>query len=226
MNRTPKKTYQSLIMGSALIITNSSFENILTEILHSHGCRIQDQLEFLFMVVTSSGMNMGDGETTTPLSRWVSYYNDYQEQLVKILNHKIFSIEDTKDDILKAGGRPALIELLSPSAESKEFIRVLKASVVMKMNLDIRNSSENSPLGFACENGHKEVVQLIIPFLGDEGLNHKNKYGNTPRDIARIHGYEEIDYILTDELIQRGMEEQGSLSKIFGNTKTIVKPWE
>lgn len=28
----------------------------------------------------------------------------------------------------------------------------------------------------------------MIPFLGDEGLNHKNKYGNTHRDIARIHG--------------------------------------
>lgn len=167
---------------------------------------------------------MGDGETTTPLFRWVCYYNDYQEQLVKILNHKMFSIEDTKEAILKAGGQDAMNALLSP--ENKEFIRVLKASVAMKMDLDIRNSSGNSPLGFACENGHKEIVQLMIPFLGDEGLNHKNEDGNTPRDIARIHGYQDIDYILTDELIQRGMEEQGNLSMIFGNTKTIVEPWE
>lgn len=41
----------------------------------------------------------------------------------------------------------------------------------------------------------------MIPFLGDEGLNHKNKDGNTHRDIARIHGYREIDYVLTDEFI-------------------------
>lgn len=205
-------------------MTSSSFENMLADILNTHGCRIQDQLEFLFMVVTSSGMSMGDGETTTPLFRWVCYYNDYQEQLVKILNHKMFSIEDLKEDILKAGGQAAMNALLSPG--NKDFIRVLKASVAMEMNLDIRNSSGNSPLGFACENGHKEVVQLMIPFLGDEGLNHKNKDGNTPRDITRIHGYQDIDYILTDELIQRGMEEQGNLSMIFGNTKTIVEPWE
>lgn len=207
-------------------MTSSNFEDMLTKILQTHGYRIQNQLELLFMVVTSSGMNIGDGETTTPLFRWVCYYNDYQEQLVKVLNHKMFSIEDTKDDILKAGGRAAFIALLSPSPETKEFIRVLKASITMKINLDIRNKSGNSPLGFACENGHKEVVQLMIPFLGDEGLNHKNKDGNTPRDIARIHGYRDIDYMLTDELIQRGMEEKINLSMISGNTETIVEPWE
>lgn len=208
-------------------MTSSSFEYMLTEIFQTHGYRIQHQLETLFMIVTSSGMNIGDGETTTPLFRWICCYNDYQEQLVKILNHEMLSIQNTKDDMLKAGGRAALIALVSP--EKKEFMRVLKASIAMEMNLDIRNSSGNSPLGFACENGQKEVVQLMIPFLGDEGLNHKNKDGNTPRDIARIHGYREIDYILTDELTQRGMEEQGNFSLIFGNkmaTKTIVKPWE
>lgn len=203
------------------------FEYMVTEILQAHAYRIQHQLETLFMIVTSSGMNIGDGETTTPLFRWVCYYNDYQEQLVKILNHEMLSIQDTKDDMIKAGGRAALTAVLSP--EKKEFTRVLKASIAMQMNLDFRNSSGNSPLGFACENGQKEVVQLLIPFLGDEGLNHKNKDGNTPRDIARIHGYGEIDYILTDELIQRGMEEEGNLALIFGNNmaaKKIIEPWE
>lgn len=189
-------------------MTSSSFEYMLTEILQTHGYRIQQQLETLFMMVTSSGMNIGDGEKTSPLCRWICYYSDYQEQLVKILNHEMLSIQDTKDDMLKAGGRAALLAILSP--EKREFMRVLKASIAMELNLDIRNSSGNSPLGFACKNGHKEVVQLMIPFLGDEGLNHKNKDGKTPRDIARIHGFREIDYILTDELIQRGMEaEQG-----------------
>lgn len=186
-------------------MASSSFEYMLTEILQTHGYRIQHQLETLFMVVTSSGMDIGGRATTSPLCRWICYYNDYQEQLVKILNHEMLSIQDMKDDLLKAGGRAALLAILSP--EKKEFMRVLKASIAMEMNLDIRNSCGNSPLGFACRNGQKEVVQLMIPFLGDEGLNHRNKDGNTPRDIARIHGYREIDYILTDELIQRGMME-------------------
>lgn len=130
---------------------------MLTEIFRTHRYRIQHQLETLFMTVTSSVINIGDRETTTRLFRCVCGYNDYQEQLVKILNHEMLSFQNRKDDMLKASGRAALLALLSP--EKKEFMRVLKASIAMEMNLDIRNSSGNSPLPFARDNGEIKAAQ-------------------------------------------------------------------
>lgn len=208
-------------------MTSLNFEYMLTTIIQAQKDRVQHQLETLFTIVTSTGKSIGDGETTTPLFRWMCDYNEYQQQLVRILNHKMLSFQNAKDEMFKAGGQAALTALLSP--ENLEFVCDLEGSVALQMNLDIRNKSGNSPLGFACENGQTEVVQLMIPFLGDKGLDHKNKDGNTPRDIARIHGHREIDYILTDELIQRGMEQQGHfplIDDIDRATEPIIQPWE
>lgn len=109
------------------------------------------------MTVTSLVINIGERETKTPLFRCVCGCNDYQEQLVNILNHEMLSFQNRKDDKLKASGRAALLALLSP--QKNEFMLVLKASIAMEMNLDIRNSSGNSPLPFARDNGQIEVVQ-------------------------------------------------------------------
>lgn len=205
---------------------NVVFEDLVTKIIQTNKDRIEYELETLFMHVSSAGMNLWDESKATPLFRWRCDYNDYQDHLIKILNRRVFPFQETKSELLKAGGSAALTALSSKT--KLEFMRILLSLTEMQINLDIRNASGNSPLGFACQNGQTEVVQLMLPFLSDKGLNRKNTAGITSRNFARIYGYKNIDYILTDELIQRGMEEPGTFTLLlddYSPIETIIEPW-
>merc|ERR1719331_2133515 len=60
---------------------------------------------------------------------------------------------------------------------------------------NITDPFENSPIHYACLEGHKAVVKTILRFGGD--INIQNKSGNTPLHVSFAYGRDAIiDYLL------------------------------
>ncbi len=196
-------------------VASNEFDAMIASTVEDHKNKNLKELARLFEIVTASGFNLSDSCTTTPLFKWLCGFIDYQNLLVQILNQCDVTLHDIRPEVFQRRGYPGLRATSShqtlarihqllhrhhhrPSPTSST---TTETSAGSPRNLDIRNHQGNSSLSFACENGQTKSVQLLLKFLDDEGLNHANDAGTTPRVLARIQGHEWIAEILTDEMI-------------------------
>jgi ankyrin repeat protein len=54
----------------------------------------------------------------------------------------------------------------------------------------------NTALSKACGSGHVDVVGLLLEYVGEEGMEHRDYIGRTPLSIAAFEGHEEIVALL------------------------------
>ena len=64
----------------------------------------------------------------------------------------------------------------------------------MGIDVNSKDPSGYTPLHLACENGHKEVVQLMLKESKELGIdvNSKDQYGSTPLHLACENGHMEV----------------------------------
>ena len=59
------------------------------------------------------------------------------------------------------------------------------------MDVDLKDNTECTPLMFAAESGHVQVVQLLLGW-NDVNVNSRDRNGNTPLSLATMYSRLEV----------------------------------
>ncbi len=121
----------------------------------------------------------------TPLS--IAIMNGHLPVFAKLLNSG--ADPHTKN---KLGMTP--LHMISKQGRMEAVLALLRALKEKNSNIDERDNAGNTPLHYATQTGKKDLVEELLKAGADSSL--RNKKNETPLDIARELGHDEVLSIL------------------------------
>lgn len=169
---------------------------------HLKSCLMKDHVKTAKFIldndIASVTEDMISSAPNYQISSWIEKHNtkniSIETVINKGLNDKFYAMlpDVTNIDISK------IYEIfICPGESHSDFLRVL----ISKNLINISSSFElegvlTSALFLACENGHDEIVEIILENLDEDGLfkciNFQNTNGTTPLWISCCNGFSEI----------------------------------
>jgi len=119
---------------------------------------------------------------------------------------------------------PALAEEIHDAAQQGDLVKIKSLLEKSPGLLEARSENEKTPLHFAAQGGHKEIVELLLENGAD--VNAKNIALETPLHYATAMGYKEIvDLLISEGAVLNSGTTNGSTplhySANIGNSEII-----
>ena len=109
------------------------------------------------------------------------------------------------------------------TGETKIVQLLLECCNTEEIGLNIRDREEMTPLMWACENGHKDVVKLLLNYSGPNiELNARDEYGRSALMVACFNGHKDVVQLLLDHPNQN-IEVNATTN--FGFTAFMLACW-
>ena len=132
------------------------------------------------LIENGADINLADQPDRTPL--YCAYFKGHNEIVELFLENKA-TTRESKENLL----------FLSCSKGNYEVVKLL---IKHRVEVNLDNESDGTPLGLACSEGHTEIVKLLIE--NDANVNAINNYGATPLYWACSESHTEIVRLLAD----------------------------
>ena len=119
-----------------------------------------------------------------------------------------------KDEAMRSDYLGADLLKASSNGDTEEVRRLLG----LKANVNAKDQNDNTPLMFASEDGHLDIVNLLLLEEGVD-INAKNKEGQTPLALAVLNGRKDVVKRL---LLEKDIDVNAKLNEHWGETTILM----